>query len=398
LLQVLGALALAALVLGSFGALAAVRSRLSITIAEQSGGEARGPDPVALLAEDVAALHADLLALSGGLGEGLQGVHDALDQAAVRRHGELAADVQALRRDLARLEGATAGNEERGRRLAEGLARVEGHLAGWAASGGVGDTEVASGIGTGPIVSAPLEPEPRLEPGSAQPDPLQREPPPPPPAEPVAAEPSPAQSAPGSGRSFLSFQLPSQAFAFDRPQRLEVQASLSRVGFDARSTLHDFSGVTSAVEGTIEACLARPAELCRGKLRVSARTLDTGDRARDEAMREHLGSEEHPELAFEWTAFDPGTVDVQAQSVSGTARGRMTVRGVTRDFAMPVRIAVDESKRVTVEGEAPLDLRDYEVPVPNKLGVISMESEVDVWISLRLRAVGPATVEAGDGR
>jgi hypothetical protein len=77
-------------------------------------------------------------------------------------------------------------------------------------------------------------------------------------------------------------------------------------------------------------------------------------------------------------------------TVRGTARGRMSVRGVTRDFSMPVRVSVDASRRVSIEGQASLDLRDYEVPVPSKLGVISMESEVQVWIALRLRAVGPA--------
>jgi len=384
-LQVLGLLALVALVLGSLGALAAVRTKLSITIAEGEAGDARGPDPVALLVEDVAALREDVVALSEGLGQGLTGVHDALEQASTQRHAALAAEVAALRRDLARLEGTTAGNEERGRRLAEGLARVEGHLAGLAGGAVVQEPDGASGDWTDPLPGVADGARPEGTPVDAEPEP------------PVPADPAPVAPEP-AGRSFLSFSLPSQAFAFDRPQRLEVQGSLSRVGFDAKSTLHDFSGVTSSVEGTLETCLARPGELCRGTLSVQASALDTGDEARDEAMLEHLAAQQHPQIAFEWSAFEAEAVDAEAMTVRGTARGRMSVRGVTRDFAMPVTVSVDKSRRVAIEGEAPLDLRDYEVPVPNKLGVISMESEVRVWIALRLRAVGPVVEEREGGR
>lgn len=116
-------------------------------------------------------------------------------------------------------------------------------------------------------------------------------------------------------------------------------------------------------------------------------------------MREDLAVVEHPDLAFEWTGFEADAVDAAAREVRGTARGRMTIRGVTRELAMPVEVSVDASSRVVVEGETKLDLRDYEVPVPSKLGVISMESEVRIWIALRLRAVGEvARVRAGRGR
>jgi hypothetical protein len=65
---------------------------------------------------------------------------------------------------------------------------------------------------------------------------------------------------------------------------------------------------------------------------------------------------------------------------------------VERALAMPVRASVDASRRLLLEGQVALSLRDYGVPVPSKLGVISMEPEVVVWIALRARL--EARVEA----
>jgi hypothetical protein len=55
---------------------------------------------------------------------------------------------------------------------------------------------------------------------------------------------------------------------------------------------------------------------------------------------------------------------------------------------MPVHIRVDPQQRVVIEGQLPLRLSDYEVPVPNQVGLISMEDEVKVWIALRARSAG----------
>ena len=49
------------------------------------------------------------------------------------------------------------------------------------------------------------------------------------------------------------------------------------------------------------------------------------------------------------------------------------------------------------EGELRLKLSDFGIEPPSKLGVISMQDEVLVWVSLRARPVGPAQVEAAGG-
>ena len=204
---------------------------------------------------------------------------------------------------------------------------------------------------------------------------------------PTAAEPSAEPR-----RSFLAFRLPEDDFRFDERRSWVVVPSQSRVGFDAQSTLHDFSGTTSQVAGELGFDLSRPDEDPRGEIHVEAAGLDTGNADRDQDMRQHLDTAGHPEIRFHLERFAPATVDAEQASVDGTAHGTMRIRGVERALAMPVRASVDASRRLLLEGQVALSLRDYGVPVPSKLGVISMEPEVVVWIALRARL--EARVEA----
>jgi polyisoprenoid-binding protein YceI len=212
-----------------------------------------------------------------------------------------------------------------------------------------------------------------------------------PPAEVGSAETparAPASLPARTRRSFLSFALPGDGFAFDQLQRFEIIPSLSRVGFDAKSTLHDFTGVTSAVRGSVVARLSAPGQDAAARIEADAAALDTGLADRNAAMREHLASDAHPKIVFELRDFEPAAVDSAARQVSGTVAGSMTVRGVTRPLSMPVRLSVDDRMRLVVEGESPLLLSDFRVPVPSQLGIIGMQDEVRIWISLRARFAG----------
>jgi polyisoprenoid-binding protein YceI/polyhydroxyalkanoate synthesis regulator phasin len=203
--------------------------------------------------------------------------------------------------------------------------------------------------------------------------------------EPPAAASEPAAAPAKARKSFLAFTLPSDDFRFDERRSWTILPALSRVGFDAKTTLHDFTATSSSVEGELEADLAHPDTSPRAKVTVQAATLGSGEDARDAEMRDHLAVQQHPTLVFELTSFVAGTVDSAAMRASGTAHGRMTIRGVTQDVVMPLELAIDDARRLTVEGQMKLDLERFQVPVPNKLGLITMEKEVQVWISLRLR-------------
>jgi len=208
----------------------------------------------------------------------------------------------------------------------------------------------------------------------------------------VAAEPpapAPAAPTPRPG-GFLSFSIPTVTFQFDREQTYELVPDLCRVGFDAKSTLHDFTGVTSQVAGRFTADFDDPDGNWRGEVTCDAKSLVTGVDGRDENMREHLDTINHPQIRFELQRFVPaeGGIDTARQTARGEIRGQMHIRGVQRELRMPVAVEVDASRRVVVTGQVPLRLSDFQVPVPSQLGVINMQDEVQVWIALRARLVG----------
>lgn len=343
-----GALALAGL--GALG-FASQGLRVSVAPVEEPTPKV---DPIALLRDDVGTLQRDMSALSEGLGSNLESMARALDDAAVAR-----SEAQEAR--LAQLE----------RRLEQVLEQQRQQEA------------LLRQAGSG----APA----RAEPVAAEPVPMQAadtgepSPPAPPQETAPAAPPHPASASRPGLFSFKS----SGGLDFDERLRFQVIGSLSRVGFDAKSTLHDFSGVTSEVEGSLALRLADPAQDGEGDVVCQAATLRTGVDGRDEEMRSRLETDKYPRLRFQMRDFKLGKLDRAARTVSGEVVGDMTIHGVTKPLRVPVRVEVDQSRRVVLDGEVLLRMSDYGIEPPT-VGPITVQDEVKLWLSLRLRALGKA--------
>ena len=376
LFQWIGVVAVLALVVGAVAALVMVGERVQVTVQEGGQAAARGPDPVELLRADVSQLASDLGALSDASGPQLQALHDSLAEESRARGDALAAELRALQAQVqelrTRVDRGLADEAAARARIDPALEALAARL----------DAVVAALSIPAPAVEPRSEPAPEAVTESAPTTvPAARTGPEPVPAPPPAEPPK---------KGFLTFQLPSRSFAFDRLQRWSILPGLSRVGFDAKSTLHDFSGVTQSVAGELTANLARPEAGCKGTVTVEAASLDTGEKDRDADMQKGLDVAGHPQLSFEWTGFTPESSDATAMKTTGTVRGRLTIRGTAREFAMPVRISVDSSRRAAIEGEAKLKMSDYGIEPPSKLGLISVEDQVTIWIALRARSLGDA--------
>ena len=364
-----GLLALVALGLGTAAGLAILHDRVRIVV--QADGT---PDAAALtvaqLRDEVGQVQRDLRALAEAFAAGVQHLAAGQDEGEAEHAATLSAQLQKLQ----------AANDQVS-------ARVQGIVDGQQALRAILDDVAARAVAAAPAAGVP---HPSVDESSdAAPTP----PPAPGPAEAAAvtaAAPPTADAPPARRRSAFAFTLPSQAFRFDARQRFELLPSLSRVGFDAKSTLHDFTGVTSKLSGTVTLNLSAPGADCRGAIHVDAAALDTGLAGRNDAMREHLATAQHGEIVFVFASMTDVTVDAEALRTLGTVHGKLTIRGQTHDIAMPVRLHVDDSRRVHAEGEAKVLLSAYGVPVPSQLGMIKMEDEVKVWIALQARSLGNA--------
>jgi polyisoprenoid-binding protein YceI/uncharacterized coiled-coil protein SlyX len=347
MLQWLGALFVVLLVAAALCGFMVLKDRMRIVV--QSDAPASGPDPTALLRDDVQVLAGRFGELQDALSQNFDRLQAAIEERATARH----ADVMALRRDV----GAARQQLDR---LTQDLAALREQLRALPPQAAPPQrVEVA------PEVTVPVEPAPS--------------------APAPADTPAVAQPKPGSG--FLSFSLPSVQFRFDELQDYTLLPGLCRVGFDAKSTLHDFTGVTEKVSGRFTADFDDPQGAWSGEVTVEAGSLVTGVEGRDTDMWQYLATKEHPQIRFAIQRFKPapGGVDVGKQTARGEIEGKMTIRGQTRPLTMPVQLEVDPQQRVVVTGQVPLKISDYGVPVPSQLGVINMQDEVVVWIALRAR-------------
>jgi polyisoprenoid-binding protein YceI len=411
LLQAIGVLALLGWTAAGFGAWMLTKEQVHITVEEGAGDRLAAVDPTAELADRFTALQGDLRGLAQSLGKNFE----LLEEGAVEREAEAAStragELAALRAELARLEqGFTAvlnrALESERQRSGTELARLTAELAALRATIGerrTGEPEGAAAAPTAesdPALAHAEEPASRTE----APSEAAR-------IEPAlegaggdraasageapgvgATEAGPAPEAPPAQprkkRSFVAFDLPSDSFTFAGRRTWEIVPSLSRVGFDAKSTLHDFTGATQKISGSLTADLTQAAVEPQGEIRVEAASLNTGLADRDTAMYEKLETAKHGAITFTVVAFRPSSTDAQAMKLAGIVKGRLGIRGVEREVEMPVKLAVDDARRLSVEGELVAKMSLWGIEPPSQLGMISVQDEVKIWIALRARAAG----------
>lgn len=339
----------------------------------------------ALLRDELASLRTQVEALQAALASNFESMGTALDERAAARHDATANQLVGLLSaaedhggKLRRQQEQLADLSSQYERLAQSLAKA---------------TAVSPEAPTSAVIATadPVEPSAavaQLPVAPSQPTASERAPSDP--AGVAATAPAtdgvPPAKAAQAGR-FLSFRMPTTGSLFQGLHEFVLLEELCRVGFDAKSTLHDFTGVTTQVDGSFRAQFDDPAQPWSGRVRCMASALDTGLAGRDENLREHLAVARFPTLEFTIGRAEPGTVDVAAERWQGVVHGTMTIRGKSRDVAMPIEITCDASKRLVLTGQTALRLSDYEVAVPSQLGgAISMQDEVKVWIALRARA------------
>jgi polyisoprenoid-binding protein YceI len=392
LLQVFGVLFVLALVGGSIAGFGVLKDRIKVVVSPDAA--ATGPDPIVELKDDVDVLTGELRTLQQALGSNFEQLAAGIDERAAGRHTE----VMALQRDLASVQTQLAGLGQENAALRQQLAQLGQQLEVMAAGGAL---QAAAAPGAAQALPAnPQTPSnpvaiptpPPANPDAGQPDAVKPDAAKPEAAKPEAAKPEATK--PDAAKPKGNFLFGGARFRCDEAHDYEIVPELSRVAFDAKSTLHDFTGVTQNVSGAFRLDFDDPQGAWTGSVRCDATTLKTGVDGRDSNMWEYLDTKNHPAIEFTIEKFEPAKdgVDVAKQTAKGEVKGTMRIRGKQKPVRMPVQLEIDAQKRLIVKGEMPLSLPDYDVPVPSQLGVINMEKDVKVWISLRAR------VKAGGGK
>jgi len=381
LLSAIGVLALIVWTLGGVAAWVSTKQGLHITVREGSGPD-KATEGVALLEDRVTSLEKDLAGLAKALGQNFQRLQANLSDESGENRTRIQAQLQEIEDQITALRTETRSEQTVLARRAANMTQQIAHLAEMQKDRPVVATPtVTTPAATSPAGSQSTRPVPKpvaIAPRAASPQ------------EKSTTKPKQAARPPRKKRrGFLSFDLPSQTVAFDKRQTWKLIPSLSRVGFDGKSTLHNFSGVSSRLSGTIEVDLSHPGKHPSARIEVQASTLETGVAGRNAEMYATLDTKKHPQIQFDLLSFAGKSVDAKLETVVGVVHGTMTIRGARREVDMPTTLHIDSSRRLHIAGEMPLDLTDYGIKPPSKMGLIGMNKLVKVWVRLRARIQAP---------
>lgn len=187
--------------------------------------------------------------------------------------------------------------------------------------------------------------------------------------------------------------LPGVASAAPRSFEL-INMGSSRVTFESDAPIEDIVGVTTSVTGTLGADLEAPTAGAKATVVVDLTTLKTGVDKRDEHMRsaDFLDTARFPTATFELTRIEIKGDPRQAGGATGTAYGKLTLKGNTKEIALPVKVAFrkldDQLKKLGLTGDVlrvtggfSIQLSDYGIHVPSKLGA-KVSNTVDIKLAL----------------
>lgn len=171
-------------------------------------------------------------------------------------------------------------------------------------------------------------------------------------------------------------------------QRWEVAAG-SRVGFDADSTLHEFSGETAQVQALVHADLARLHETAGGEIWFLVKDLSTGKDDRDENMRGDLDAEHFPRILFRLDGLSGSLAAAGAASLN--ASGSFAIHGVERPRAFPVSFERLAAGALRVRGDVRFLQTEHGIEPHSTFGLVKVHDEVKVWFDLTLQPVQGAS-------
>ena len=167
---------------------------------------------------------------------------------------------------------------------------------------------------------------------------------------------------------------------FAAPAPLAIDAAQSRIEIVVPCTMDSFTGTLDAYRADIT---VEGGRVTAAKLGFNFTDVHTGKAARDEAMHEWQATPKNPSGTFVLRTLEP------IEGSRFTAHGSLTLHGVTTELAFPVSVTTDQ-QRYAIDGEAPLDTRNFGLPVIRKFGVLKVEPLIKVRFHLQ------GTVKAAD--
>jgi len=176
-------------------------------------------------------------------------------------------------------------------------------------------------------------------------------------------------------------------FATTAPASLVLDPAQSRVEVVVKATVDSFTATLSTYKAHIEVDSGR---VTAATLAFDFADVHTGKAARDEAMNTWQETPLHPKCRF---ALGSLTADASGRL---TAHGTLVLHDVSRELDFPVYITTDQ-RLYAIDGEAPVDTRDFGLPIIRKFGLLKVAPVVVVRFHLQ-GAVGVGSLQPSPKR
>jgi polyisoprenoid-binding protein YceI len=172
---------------------------------------------------------------------------------------------------------------------------------------------------------------------------------------------------------FLTWSMPAAT------QQPWPDAELRRgtLSFDGKSSLGDFTGLTSSVRGQMSGA-ALLADV-RGWVDAPVKTLKTGNDRRDRDLIKTMEADSFPTIRFELLGVVPEWE--RGDSAGVTLKGNFVIHGVTR--AETVKgVVVRSTEGVHVTASLPMNLHDYKINKLTRFLFFKMNPDIVVHIDV----------------
>ena len=162
-------------------------------------------------------------------------------------------------------------------------------------------------------------------------------------------------------------------------QRAWPDAELRRgaLSFDGKSTLGDFTGITTGVSGHLRGA-DQLAEV-RGWVEAPVSSLKTGNGTRDHDLIKTMEASRYPTIRFELEGVTPRWE--RGDSAAVTLEGDFIIHGVTRRERIEAMVA-RSADGVHVTASLPMNLHDYKISHLTRFLVFKMNPAIVVHIDV----------------
>jgi polyisoprenoid-binding protein YceI len=149
------------------------------------------------------------------------------------------------------------------------------------------------------------------------------------------------------------------------------------LSFDGKSTLGDFTGVTTEVRGQMTGG-ASIVEV-RGWAEAPVRSLKTGNDRRDRDLVKTMEAEIFPNIRFE---LDRVSVEWQrGDSIGVLLDGKFVIHGVARPEKLPATV-VRKPEGIRLTATHPMNLHDYKIDKLTRFLVFKMQPNIVVRVEV----------------